>query len=380
MGDNVYFFMDQFSILIVVFLFFKVLLDSSIKKRIKILFLCSLISELLMFSVDALNNITSEEAKQIFVMPIWLNITTHFLYFFNLSIVSYVTFLLIDELNEGYIISNKKVFYIAMIPSIILGIISFVSMFTGWMFTIDSNSIYHRGPLNFLQMVFPAMYILVYLIISIHHLIDKHYYAKRKTYTNTLIYCIAPITGGTLQFIFPKVPFLIAGIVFATLMMYVHVIQNQVSIDYLTNMNNRSTMDKYLSDKIKNHNKELYLLMMDIDNFKFINDTYGHIEGDNALKIVAKVLNALAKKTDQFVARYGGDEFSMVLEIEDDMINDYITNVKDELAKLDDSTKKYKVRLSIGFAKLTEDVDTVPLFIAKADKMLYSEKTNREKI
>ena len=258
-----------------------------------------------------------------------------------------------------------------------LMVISFISMFTDWMFTVDENSIYHRGPINFVQMLIPLLYVLVYFVISIHHLIDKHFYASRKMYFNILIYCFAPIVGGSLQFAFPKVPFLIAGIIFATLMMYTHIIQNQVSIDYLTKINNRSMFDKYLADKIKNHEKNLYLLMMDLDYFKDINDTFGHVVGDEALISVGKVLHEISKEKDQVVARFGGDEFVMVLEIEDEEIDDYIKLINDKISHIENKKENEIIKLSIGYAKLTKDIDTVPSFISQADAKLYQAKQNR---
>ena len=59
-------------------------------------------------------------------------------------------------------------------------------------------------------------------------------------------------------------------------------------------------------------NEKLYFLFIDVDSFKQINDTYGHNEGDRALKIIAEVLSSLPEKTGGFCARYGGDEFAVV--------------------------------------------------------------------
>ena len=59
-------------------------------------------------------------------------------------------------------------------------------------------------------------------------------------------------------------------------------------------------------------NEKLYFLFIDVDSFKQINDTYGHNEGDRALKIIAEVLSSLSEKTGGFCARYAGDEFAFI--------------------------------------------------------------------
>ena len=94
------------------------------------------------------------------------------------------------------------------------------------------------------------------------------------------------------------------------------VINLQVSVDKLTQVNNRQNLLSYLSYKINNHEETVYLIMMDIDKFKTINDTYGHLAGDDALICVAKALKqACAQfKKRPFIARYGGDEFVVILE------------------------------------------------------------------
>jgi diguanylate cyclase (GGDEF)-like protein len=86
-------------------------------------------------------------------------------------------------------------------------------------------------------------------------------------------------------------------------------------IDALTGIDNQRSMLEFLDRELSRsgrHNRPLALLMMDIDHFKNVNDEYGHLGGDFALRELASVVKTLIRKEDLF-ARYGGEEFSVVL-------------------------------------------------------------------
>lgn len=108
------------------------------------------------------------------------------------------------------------------------------------------------------------------------------------------------------------------GITLAIFQVYINSMEQMISQDALTQLKNRNELIKYLSDKMKNNDrrKNLYLLMMDADYFKKINDQYGHMEGDNALVCIAEVLREVGVEKEYFVARYGGDEFIVIYEAE----------------------------------------------------------------
>lgn len=105
-----------------------------------------------------------------------------------------------------------------------------------------------------------------------------------------------------------------------------------------------SRLLKYLSQKFKSFNsddstKNLYLMMLDVDDFKKINDIFGHLEGDFALKLVADSLKKVAADTSCFISRLGGDEFVVVCEKENDSHN---ATVADLLKSADESMYQNK--------------------------------------
>lgn len=97
-------------------------------------------------------------------------------------------------------------------------------------------------------------------------------------------------------------------------------LQRLTNTDGLTGISNRRYLDEYLGAewrRARREQKELSLLLIDIDSFKFYNDTYGHVAGDHALKKVAQVLSASVLRSTDLCTRYGGEEFAVVLPVTD---------------------------------------------------------------
>jgi len=117
---------------------------------------------------------------------------------------------------------------------------------------------------------------------------------------------------------------------------------------------------------------------MDIDHFKNVNDTYGHLVGDEILKIVAYTLSSNVAKTD-LVSRWGGEEFIAIVDV---LNNDDLMKIAERLRLLVaasgyqfDEEKTIQVTISIGGTLVTK-TDTIKTAIARADKNLYYAKQN----
>ncbi len=127
-------------------------------------------------------------------------------------------------------------------------------------------------------------------------------------------------------------------------------------------------------------NEKLYFLFIDVDSFKQINDTYGHNEGDRALKIIAEVLSSLSEKTRGFCARYAGDEFAFIqISSENEDIKKLCEEIKANVAeKNEKGAAAYALNVSIGYGILENgDKDWLDL-IYRADKEMYYEKRKKE--
>jgi diguanylate cyclase len=154
--------------------------------------------------------------------------------------------------------------------------------------------------------------------------------------------------------------------------------------DFLTGVFNRKAFEQYVDTQIalaKEKHTELCLLILDIDHFKQFNDRFGHLIGDEVLKIVARSLTDILKGRD-VVARFGGEEFIVILPetpIEGAMkvANMIRTAIADRQLKRKDTGKSYgTITVSAGVARFRPETDTLPVLIKRADDAMYVSKRN----
>lgn len=146
--------------------------------------------------------------------------------------------------------------------------------------------------------------------------------------------------------------------------------------DKKTNLYNYAFFKQFLKlekNKINRYkNEELILLLIDIDHFKKVNDTYGHIVGDEVLKEISQLFKKSIRDSD-LVARYGGEEFAILLTNADiKMVNLIIDRIKDNILH-NELLKKYNVRVSGGVTSYKIE-ETIKDFIHRADCALYEAK------
>lgn len=151
-----------------------------------------------------------------------------------------------------------------------------------------------------------------------------------------------------------------------------------VSTDTLTRVNNRQNLNRFMTYKLINHEEQVWLLMIDVDHFKPINDSFGHLEGDAALERISGILKSACQTLDSrpFIARYGGDEFVIVVEGAESETNRLCETIHAMLKESDKDGKPYQLRVSIGVAKRKSGM-TYEQLVAEADARLYEVKESR---
>jgi diguanylate cyclase (GGDEF)-like protein len=149
--------------------------------------------------------------------------------------------------------------------------------------------------------------------------------------------------------------------------------------DALTKLANRAAFDDYFSkaiDRFHHQEFELALVVMDIDDFKKINDTYGHTAGDKTLQVIANTIKKHISK-DVFAGRYGGEEFVLIYSqiTEDTLINE-LNKLNKHVARLPFKFKNNKVSVtfSIGATHIRSN-DNANLAFERADEAMYKAKT-----
>jgi len=156
-------------------------------------------------------------------------------------------------------------------------------------------------------------------------------------------------------------------------------LEQKTNIDSLTKIFNRRALNSYLQKICQEANTayNIHMLMLDLDDFKLINDTYGHVAGDKILIFISNILKQTLREGDK-IFRYGGEEFIVILNRTDNIFCSKIANRILELIRANNLIYKGEtihVTSSIG-STIFKDGDTPDSFIARADEALYVAKKN----
>lgn len=165
---------------------------------------------------------------------------------------------------------------------------------------------------------------------------------------------------------------------------YTYELQYKATHDALTKLYNRQKFNDELNKEIireNRYNHGLSLMMIDIDDFKEVNDTFGHDEGDVVLKDVAKLIKQSIRMTDE-ACRWGGEEF-MVLLPETNLVDteQIAQNLRTNIQEYKNENINSTTTVSIGIAQFEIAKDDIDLFIKKADMAMYeAKKTGKNKV
>ncbi len=271
----------------------------------------------------------------------------------------------------------KKISLPLSLPVFINAVLALLSPAKGLLFYVDSNNVYYRGKL-FLLMCFICYFYFAYTFIM---LVSKKNSIDKRQYIALVSFAFPPFLSAGFQIMFYGISVIWICMAFSLLIVFINIQNSQLYTDYLTGLYNRRQLDNYLYQKIRNKMQSKYLagIMIDVNSFKQINDLYGHTAGDNALICVADILKKNFRKND-FIARYGGDEFVVVMEIREkaelismiDRLKEYIEeyNINNDIP--------YEISLSIGYdIYKTKSGVSVQKFYKHIDKLMYEDKRGR---
>jgi diguanylate cyclase (GGDEF)-like protein len=157
-------------------------------------------------------------------------------------------------------------------------------------------------------------------------------------------------------------------------------ISRQAYSDTLTGLPNRRALDERLEEEVQSARRNNYsfaTVMMDLDGFKNINDTYGHATGDDVLRLVFNQMARGVRNTD-FLARYGGDELTLILTQSDissaKIVTEKIIEGMKKLKFTLPDNKKLKLSISGGMALFPLHARNGPDLLRAADAALYQAK------
>lgn len=313
--------------------------------------------------------------------------STALLYFSNMctyiliSMASYTWFVLSEVIQRDKFVENTRNRFILAIPTIIAALLCVSAYWTGFVFYVNEEGKLINGKFYLLLIIVPFGYMIAASVKAILRYFNKDRYADREIYLMIGVFPVAPITLGILQVIFWRIPFLCYGAVLGVFYVFTTIQDNLISIDPLTQTNNKNQMYKYLIQKMKNQEAgmNLFLLIIDVNRLREINEMYGHAEGDRALIRVARAIKEACQssRNRMFVSRYSGDEFIIVAELSYRAEATYLAEqIRTELRRANSNdASPCDVTVSVGIAQYDYQAPvSIPAFIARADSDLYQSK------
>ena len=311
------------------------------------------------------------------------NFLTNAIYEISSTMMGYYWLCYVETSLDSKFIKTKYLKHIAKLPVIIIigGVI--VSVYTGALFYIDANNIYHRGDYVLIHVAMSYLYL---IITSVHAFIKSftcNNYLKSREYRSLSMFLIFLLILGIVQIIFPSVPSVGVGVTLAFLSVYIDLQNLLITVDSLTGLNNKKQLMRFLSSKIKagSNNENLYAFMLNVNKFKKINNSYGHYEGDMALIRCANALKTANNNTSNFIGRYGSDKFIIIAGLDDEEEAFRLCeNVRQALIKeCEKDGILYDLSFSFGFVQFKPEMKTIKDFISAADEKLNEVKIESNK-
>lgn len=285
--------------------------------------------------------------------------------------------------NERF--KRRLLFY--TIPEFVNIFMGICSIWTGWFYVIDENNCYQRGSLFYVPTIISFGYILWAFLMILHWRKNNKLDSKmqRDIFTRLIIFPIMPCLGALLQMFIPGSTLTFPGTTLAILLNYITVQDSQMSRDHLTGLYNRGQLEAFMNYQLRNVKKGKYffLILLDLDKFKHINDTWGHIVGDDALVQAAKILRRSCKRKEDYVARLGGDEFVIIGQShEKKAVELIVERMHEETRKFNENGKKeYWLSFSAGYTIYDgSNYATLDILISEADQRMYEMKRKKKAI
>jgi len=297
----------------------------------------------------------------------------HYLYYFCQVAAYYYAFLFIMYLAHKNPLRTRRVARLVWVGLWAHGVILFYNIFRGFYFYVTADHQFHYGELYIIRLI--ISYAPIPLTV-IDILLSRKYFDRKQTYM-LLGFALLIGLGSVLDLWFKAGtlvwPCFTAGLLYT----YFFIIRSDSNIDSLTGIGNRYSFNEFIR-LLANTNTKYTIVMIDMDDFKRINDTYGHPEGDKALREMALLLKGSIRHTD-FAARYGGDEFVLAVPAQYDIESILNRLLQTLSAHNERGYRPYQLNISFGYDVFDpRGTQTIEEFLAHIDRLMYQHKERRK--
>ena len=308
----------------------------------------------------------------------WLD---NVVYFMCLELSAFAWFVYADVVERKDILHDRRRFLLCSIPQWVLAALLVLSAFNGCIFYVDAAGVYHRGPLFPAQVVLSYGYVLYTLFKSLQVVMLRKNAASRREYIVIASFAAPLLLCGVVQYLLPQLQLAAAGVALSYMLVYLNSLQLMVSLDPVTGISDRRQFLLSLHSRADalRPGEKLYFLFLDVDNFKAVNDTYGHDEGDRVLHIIADVLREVCTTFGASYGRYGGDEFTVAYVTKE---SESVYFLREQLEytlkrRLRGEQAPENVGLSIGIVEFMQDSESIQDLITRSDREMYLEKERK---
>lgn len=303
----------------------------------------------------------------------------YFFYYFYFSVFVYFIFTGFNGCIVPGICSPVFMRFIFIVPLVVQLFLNLTNIFTHAIYYLDSTNHHIRGPLFAVFISISYIYVGLALLSII---INRKKLEKRAILTFSA-FCLLPSIGGLLELYSSRIFSVWNFTMLAILVLYFYIENISLNTDYLTGIFNRSHLDRFIAQKISRAPDQTFCgILIDVNNFKEINDTFGHKIGDEALETTARLLKNALQKND-FLARFGGDEFVILKNVNSiSEMRQCIWNIEKTFQEYNENAgKPYVLSLSYGYDVYRHDSNmTSDQFFEHIDTLMYEDKRARKKI
>ena len=241
----------------------------------------------------------------------------------------------------------------------------------GLLFSVSEKNVYTRGNFAWLSYIYICLYFLYSIVVV--------YVAKHKgnqiQFFPVYTFVLPCVLGTIVQAVKYGVATGWFSVVIAILLLEMQLQREESFVDELSGLYNRKYLEFFYKQVRMKKDTQVYGIMMDLNLFKKINDTYGHTVGDDAIRTVSRLLSQWAEITDT-VIRFAGDEFIILcLDRSQDEVTAFMERIRENLIAYNETEKKpYELSFSMGCAKHMGENQNLDDFLRDMDQMMYQDK------
>ncbi|WP_087881556.1 GGDEF domain-containing protein [Arabiibacter massiliensis] len=294
--------------------------------------------------------------------------------------VSFTWFLYVCAVAFDYeaFFRRRLLIFAVSLPALAFGVVALSAPWTHALFTIDGTGHYQEGTRYYLLYALGYSYVVAASAIALVRAARETFPWKRRRLYDLAAFVVPPFFGAVLQVVLDGIAVLLPSMALSVLLVYVALQRDEISLDGLTGLSNRASLESTLEHRCGEAASQPWcLVMLDIDQFKWVNDRYGHVAGDEVLRTMAHALKIVFGRKSAFLARFGGDEFVVLYDgAGEDEARGAIAEVARTLESLWTQRGWFaSVGFSAGYAPVAKGERCDPEeLLERADALMYRDK------